>query len=110
NQGFTARNVGRLEPFVRRVARAIVEDIGRKQRFDAVPDIAAELSLHVITEVIGVPAEDRARVFGWSNAIGSLGIEDPDYAPTPELFGQSIGEMLDYCSRLVDRRRGEPAR
>jgi len=110
NQGFTARNVLRLEPFIRQVTHDIVDDVGRKRRFDAVPDIAAELSLQVIAEVIGVPAEDRAKVFAWSNAIGSLGIEDADYAPTPEVFGQAIGEMLDYCSRLVARRRDDHAR
>ncbi len=105
NQGFTARNVTRLEPHMRRVARDIVAAIIDKGEFDAVPDISAEMSLQVIADVLGVPAEDRMDVFRWSNAIGSLGIEDPDYAPTPAALGQAAAEMFAYCGELVEHRR-----
>lgn len=105
NQGFTARNVLRLEPKMRQVARNIVADITEKGEFDAVPDISAEMSLQVIADVLGVPAEDRMEVFRWSNAIGTLGIEDPDYAPTPEALGQAAAEMFRYCGELVKHRR-----
>ncbi|MCP9272983.1 cytochrome P450 [Mycolicibacterium arenosum] len=105
NQGFTARNVTRLEPHMRKVARDIVANITEKGEFDAVPDISAEMSLQVIADVLGVPPEDRMDVFRWSNAIGSLGIEDPDYAPTPEALGQASAEMFRYCAELVEDRR-----
>jgi cytochrome P450 len=105
NQGFTVRNVQRLEPHMRKVAHRIVENITAKGEFDAVPDIAAEMSLQVIADVLGVPAQDRMAVFRWSNAIGSLGIEDPDYAPTPEALGQAAAEMFSYCGELVAHRR-----
>lgn len=108
NQGFTARNVLRLEGSMRAIARSIVDDVVAKGTFDAVPDISAELSLQVIAEVIGVPQEDRHKLFHWSNAIGSLGIEDPDYAPTPEALVEAAMEMMAYCSALVDRRRDHP--
>ena len=105
NQGFTVRNVQRLEPHMRQVARDIVTDITEKGEFDAVPDISAEMSLQVIADVLGVPAEDRMEVFRWSNAIGSLGIEDPDYAPGPEALGKAAAEMFSYCGELVAHRR-----
>lgn len=105
NQGFTVRNVQRLEPHMRQVARDIVADITAKREFDAVPDISAEMSLQVIADVLGVPAEDRMEVFRWSNAIGSLGIEDPDYAPGPEALGGAAAEMFSYCGELVAHRR-----
>lgn len=105
NQGFTARNVLRLESRMRAVARDIVTDITDKGEFDAVSDISAEMSLQVIADVLGVPPEDRMDVFRWSNAIGSLGIEDPDYAPTPEALGKAAAEMFSYCNELVDHRR-----
>jgi cytochrome P450 len=105
NQGFTVRHVQRLEARMRTVARDIVGAITAKGEFDAVTDISAEMSLQVIADVLGVPAEDRMQVFRWSNAIGSLGIEDPDYAPTPKAFGQAAAEMFVYCDRLIERRR-----
>jgi len=110
SQGFTPRNVLRLEGRIREIARAIVDDVTAKGSFDAVPDISAELSLQVIAEVIGVPQEDRHKIFHWSNAIGSLGIEDPDYAPTPEKLGEAVLEMFAYCTDLVARRRAEEPR
>jgi cytochrome P450 len=105
NQGFTARNVTRLEPHMRQVARDIVATVIDKGEFDAVSEISAEMSLQVIADVLGVPAEDRMDVFRWSNAIGSLGIEDPDYAPTPEALGRAAAEMFAYCGTLVEHRR-----
>ncbi|KZS53648.1 cytochrome P450 [Mycobacterium ostraviense] len=105
NQGFSARNVLRLEPRMRQVARDIVANIIDRGEFDAVTDISAEISLQVIAEVLGVPAADRMAVFRWSNAIGSLGIEDSDYAPTPEALGQAVTEMFAYCGELVEHRR-----
>ena len=43
NQGFTVRNVARLEPRMREVARDIVANITDKVEFDAVTDISAEM-------------------------------------------------------------------
>jgi cytochrome P450 len=109
NQAFTKRNVAQLEDRIRATARSIVDRVTDLEEFDAVPEIAAEMSLQVIAEVIGVPPEDRLKIFNWSNAIGSLGIEDPDYAPTPEALGEAATEMFAYCGTLVaDRRSGPP--
>jgi cytochrome P450 len=109
NQAFTARNVGRLEDRIRQIASGIVDTVIDRGTVDAVPAIAAEISLQVIAEVLGVPLADRLKIFEWSNAIGSLGIEDPDYAPTPEALGEAATEMFLYFTELVaDRRAAEP--
>ena len=110
NKAFTPRNVLRLEDNVRQTARVIVDDVIAKGDFDAVPDISAAISLSVIAEVIGVPHEDRHNIFRWSNAVGSLGIEDEDYAPEPATIGEAITEMFTYCTALVAKRRAEGAR
>lgn len=107
NKGFTPRNVLRLEHSIRQTARAIVDDVIEKGEFDAVPDISAAISLTVIAEVIGVPHVDRHDIFKWSNAIGSLGIEDEDYAPDQEALGAAAMEMFAYCTELVAKRRTE---
>jgi cytochrome P450 len=109
NQAFTARNVGRLEDRIREIARGIVDRILDLGEFDAVPEISAEMSLQVIAEVLGVPQEDRLKIFDWSNAIGSLGIEDPDYAPTPNAVVEAGMAMYGYCQELLaHRRNAEP--
>jgi cytochrome P450 len=105
NQAFTARNVGRLEERIREIARGIVDRVLDLGEFDAVPEISAEMSLQVIAEVLGVPQEDRLKIFDWSNAIGSLGIEDPDYAPTPTALAEAGMAMYAYCQELLAERR-----
>ncbi len=110
NQAFTARNVSRLEARLREIATGIVDRVLDLGQFDAVPEISAEMSLQVIAEVLGVPTEDRLKIFEWSNAIGSLGIEDPDYAPTPEALGDAGAAMFGYFTDLVAERRAESPR
>jgi cytochrome P450 len=110
NQAFTKRNVARLEDRIRSIAHGIVERVVDLGEFDAVAEISAEISLQVIAEVLGAPVEDRLKIFEWSNAIGSLGIEDPDYAPTPDALGRAGMEMFAYFSALVAERRGSPPR
>ncbi len=109
NQAFTARNVATLEGRLRRTARGIVDRVVDLGEFDVVREVSAEMSLQVIAEILGVPQEDRLKIFDWSNAIGSLGIEDPDYAPTPTALAEAGTAMFAYCHELVaERRRSEP--
>ncbi len=43
-------------------------------------DLSAELPLQVIAELLGVPQEDRHKMFEWSNRM--VGSEDPEYQLT----------------------------
>src|SRR5207248_8852168 len=73
---------------------------------DFVVDIAADLPLQAIAELIGVPLEDRGKLFDWSNRM--IGSEDPEYAVSrEEAMGASI-EMFMYAQQLADERRGTP--
>ena len=82
NKGFTPRMITRLHERVREVARDIVDNIARRGECDFVVDVAAELPLQVIAELMGVPHADRHQLFDWSNQM--IGSEDPEYAVSPE--------------------------
>ncbi len=107
NRAFNPRNVSLLEDSIRHTARTIVDEVVEKGEFDAVPDVSAAISLSVIADVMGVPRADRHQIFRWSNAIGSLGIEDEDYAPDQATIGGAVHEMFGYCRDLVAHRRAE---
>src|SRR5213594_1470429 len=77
NKGFTPRMVGTLEESTRRHATEIIDRVGPKGECDFVTEVAAELPLLVIAELMGVPIEDRSRVFEWSNKL--IGQDDPEY-------------------------------
>ncbi len=73
---------------------------------DFVTDIAAELPLQVIVEMMGVPNEDRHKVFEWSNLL--IGFDDPEYAATPETGRMAATEMFMYANTLAVERLGCP--
>jgi cholest-4-en-3-one 26-monooxygenase len=106
NRGFTPRMIGALEAHVRDLTARIVDDALAKGECDFVVDVAAELPLEVIAELIGVPHEDRHKIFDWSNRF--VGSEDPEYLVSPELVMEAQVEMFTYAQALADQRRAEP--
>lgn len=104
NKGFTPRLVGLLEPRVRELTTEVLDRAIAKGELDFVRDIAAELPLLVISELLGAPAEDRDKIFAWSNLL--TGSEDPEILASAEQFAQAAREIYAYADRLaVDRRR-----
>ncbi|MGH2662316.1 MAG: cytochrome P450 [Actinomycetota bacterium] len=103
--GFTPRRVGNIEPHVREIATKIIDGVAGKGECDFVTDIAAELPLQVITEMIGVPDEDRHKIFHWSNQM--IGLDDPEYGNSIDVATAAAFEMYEYWDGLGKERRGE---
>ena len=83
NKGFTPRMVRQLEEtHPRRGPTRSSTRSSRQGEADFVTDIAAELPLQVIAELLGVPQEDRHKMFDWSNRM--VGSEDPEYQQSAE--------------------------
>ena len=60
----------------------------------------------MIAELLGVPDEDRHRMFDWSNRM--IGSEDPEYQTTGEAAQQASMELYAYASELFSIKRGDP--
>jgi len=106
NRGFTPRMIGQMEEHIRELTTAILDPLLATGECDFVVDVAAELPLEVIAELIGVPREDRHKIFDWSNRM--IGSDDPEYSVSAELVFQAQVEMFLYAQQLADRRRAEP--
>jgi cholest-4-en-3-one 26-monooxygenase len=106
NRGFTPRMIAALSAHVRELTVAIVEQAVAKGDCDFVVDVAAELPLEVIAELLGVPREDRFKLFEWSNSM--IGSEDPEYRVSDEHVMEAQVEMYMYAQALADKRRAEP--
>ena len=106
NRGFTPRMVGALEPHLRELTVRIVEDAIAKGECDFVVDVAAELPLEVIAELLGVPSEDRFKLFEWSNRM--IGSEDPEYRVSDENLMDAQVELYMYAQALAEARRADP--
>ena len=106
NKGFTPKMIRRMEPHVRDIAATIIDNVIKKGECDFVVDIAAELPLQVIAELIGIPQEDRHQIFQWSNQMIAVG--DPEYSPTLDVATKAAAGMFEYSSKLTADRRENP--
>ena len=57
--------------------------------------------------MMGVPQEDRHKVFEWSNRL--IGSEDPEYAVSAEDAMGAATEMFLYANDLAARKRAHPS-
>ncbi len=107
NKGFTPRRITQLSDALRERARQIVAEVAGRGECDFVADLACELPLQAIAEIVGVPQEDRHKVFDWSNRL--IGSNDPEFANSREEAQDAAAEMYAYAQELAERHRAEPA-
>ncbi|MFI9405911.1 cytochrome P450 [Nocardia sp. NPDC052316] len=102
-RGFTPRQVTEVEPVVRAFVRERLDRIAADGGGDIVKQVFKPLPSMVVAYYLGVPAEDRDRFDGWTDAVvaGST-----DRAST-EAMPASMA-MMAYFAELVRRRRTDP--
>ena len=103
SRGFTPRSVAALEEPLRERARKIVQDASASGAGDFVTQVACELPLQAIAELLGVPQEDRLKLFEWSNQM--VAYDDPEYDIDPE---SAAAEMIGYFAGMAEDRRANP--
>lgn len=104
--GFTPRQINALEPHVRAITCRIVDGAMARGACDFVTDVAAQLPLAVIAEMIGVPEEDHGRIFDWSNRL--IGFDDPEFQTSQEDGRVAAMEMFVYANQLAIERKAAP--
>ncbi|MGH3432015.1 MAG: cytochrome P450, partial [Thermocrispum sp.] len=102
-KGFTPRAVESLRAALTERAERIVFEARRQGSGDFVEQIACELPLQAIAELIGVPQEDRKKLFDWSNAM--IGADDPEYDVDPV---NASAEIMGYAWQMAEQRRACP--
>jgi cytochrome P450 len=92
-RSFTPRAVARLEQRIRGYARALCDRVlaGDGGECDFAKDLAADMPLLTLADVLGLPEQDRYLLFDWSNRV--IGYQDPDYASSAE-FDAAAGSPL----------------
>jgi cholest-4-en-3-one 26-monooxygenase len=104
SRGFTPRAIGALRPALTARAERIVREARASGEGDFVRDVAAELPLQAIAELLGVPQEDRGKLYDWSNQM--IAGDDPDVEPGAGVA--AMGEMLTYFMAMADDRKANP--
>jgi cytochrome P450 len=110
SSAFTPRVMAALRPRVTEVVDALFARVAEQGRMDIVDDLAYPLPVQIISEMLGVPAEDDEQFRGWSAMLArSL---DPQLAdPDPQRLAEAEtarAEFDRYFSVLIGRRRAHP--
>jgi cytochrome P450 len=103
SRGFTPRQVHEIEPAVRAYVVERVRRIAERGHGDIVVELFKPLPSMVVAHYLGVPAADRDRFDGWTDAIvAASSTGDPTAA------ADATAEMLGYFAALIERRRTAP--
>jgi cholest-4-en-3-one 26-monooxygenase len=104
SRGFTPRSVGRLEEELAARAQKIAETAAGEGTGDFVEQVSCELPLQAIAGLLGVPQDDRDKLFRWSNEMTAG--EDPEYADIDPAM--SSIELIQYAMQMADDRSKNP--
>jgi cytochrome P450 len=103
---FTPKRVDSYASNFRAHAKNIVDAVASRGECEFVEEVAAELPLIAILELLGVPLEDRKKFFDWTNTM--IFADDPDMSIS-ELDGQmAAAEVIMYAMNLVAKHRENP--
>ncbi|HTO00695.1 MAG TPA: cytochrome P450 [Microthrixaceae bacterium] len=100
---FTPRGVAKLEDLLNKRANDIVLAAKGRGTGDFVDDIACELPLQAIADLVGFPQEDRRQIFDWSNQM--MAYDDPDFDVDPAV---AAAEILGYAMGMGEDRKANP--
>jgi cytochrome P450 len=106
SRDFTPKPVERLIPFLRRRAAQILDGVAERGTCDFLVDVAAELPLQTIAQILGVPEADSHQLFGWTSTI--LDYRDRDLEGTSDALAEAALGMVGYGSGLIDEKRRRP--
>ncbi len=105
-RGFTPQMVAKQEAHMRALAKRIVDAVAARGECEFVEELAAELPLQVICELMGVPQEERKLIFELSNKL--IGFDDPEFQNTEEDARAASAQVFALGMKLAERYRQKP--
>jgi cytochrome P450 family 109 len=100
SKAFTPRRIEQLRPRLVRIVDELLEQASASGKMNLISVLAHLLPIHVISETLGLPPQDRERLHQWSSQLLHqlmMGVCNPDNT-----------EILDYFSGLLNKRERDP--
>jgi cytochrome P450 len=105
--GFTPRMISQLEAHVIRRASQILDEAGARGDCEFVGDVAYQLPMHVIADIVGIPEPDRPWVFARTDVL--LRSLDPSTALTADDRLAAERDLFEYAEQLGRQKRDHPS-
>lgn len=117
SKAFTPSRIGNFSDMIARRAQLLVDEVCERGECDFAEDVADELPLITLAEIMGVPESDRHLLFMWANRVigyqdEELGVAGARAADTPPVNPRSraaLQDMFEYAHQLAEYKRKEPA-
>jgi cytochrome P450 len=100
---FTPKMIRQKEENIRATVTTLIDDVIEKGECDFVEDIAVELPLRVIADMLGVPQDDRRQLFEWTNTLSRAAA-----TADPQVGMSALLEIGGYMSGITARRKANP--
>lgn len=101
---FTARRVEAMRERITATARTMLDGVDGGGEIELMSGLAYELPLYVISDMLGVPDEDRPQIRKWSAAIGNF---IGNYSDISHAY-ESLMQWRQYQRDMVARQREHP--
>ncbi len=101
SKAFTSRAVEQLRPRIQQIADELLDKVERQGQMDLIADFAFPLPIIVISELLGVPSQDRQQLRSWSEVHINTKYEVEKRVSATE-------EFFDYIRRLIIEKRKHP--
>ncbi|MCM3737847.1 cytochrome P450 [Bacillus cytotoxicus] len=104
-KAFTPQMIIQLKDNIQSVADTLLEKVEHQHTINLVNDYAFPLPIIVISEMLGIPQEDRDKFRVWSHAV----IDSPETPEAMQEVDEKLGEFVDYLRYLVEKKRENPS-
>ena len=105
SKGFTPRRIRELEPRVHELTRMHLDTALETESFDYITAFAGKLPMDVISELVGVPQEDRQHLRTLADAVMH---RDDGVTDVPQAAIAAAMDLLVYYADMVEQRRRKP--
>lgn len=107
-KGFAPDRLARLEQPIRCIVDRLLAEMSCAESFDLAEDVALQLPLEVLVDLIGVPQEERSDVLAWTRQTVNLGDSEHDESSS-ESGAAAAQNTFDYLQALAQRREADPS-
>lgn len=108
NKAFTPRVVEAMRSRIQALADQLLDDVQSAGRMDVIRDFAYPLPIIVVSELLGIPAEERAQFKQWSDDFISFIAAGRPSVERAQRAQQSLLAMADYFRDFAAQRRRRP--
>lgn len=108
NQAFMSKAMTRLADRFQTLFDEVIAAAPKSGEFDMLKAVTMPFSASVISEMLGVPPEDRARFDDWHRLFGPIIGASLDDQGKYDMLAQGVSELTAYVRDLMVRYREEP--